>query len=95
MRVRFVTPMELKTEHRVADRPEVGILYGRLCDRISALRALYGAGPLEIDFRAMGERAALVRMTRCELKRTDVDRLSSRTGQLRIPGHVNNRSGVM
>ena len=81
VRVRFVTPTELKTEHRVADRPEFGILYGRLRDRISALRSLYGAGPLEIDFRAMGERAALVQMTRCELKLTDVDRLSSRTGQ--------------
>lgn len=81
IRVRFVTPTELKTEHRVAERPEFGILYGRLRDRISALRALYGAGPLEIDFRAVGERAALVRMTRCELKPTDVDRLSSRTGQ--------------
>jgi len=81
IRVRFVTPTELKTEHRVAELPEFGILCRRLRDRISALRALYGAGPLEIDFRAMGERAALVRTTRCELKRTDVDRLSSRTGQ--------------
>lgn len=81
IRVRFVTPTELKTEHRVAERPEFGILYGRLRDRISSLRALYGAGPLEIDFRAMGERAAMVRTTRCELKRTDVDRLSSRTGE--------------
>ena len=70
---------------QVADRPEFGILFGRLRDRISTLRGLYGAGPLEIDFRAMGERAALVRMTRCELKRTDVDRLSSRTGPAASP----------
>src|ERR1019366_288953 len=81
LRVRFVTPTELKSGHQVADRPEFGILFGRLRDRISTLRALYGAGPLEIDFRAMGERAAAVRMTRCELRRTEVDRLSSRTGQ--------------
>ena len=81
VRVRFVTPTELKTEHEVADRPEFGILFGRLRDRIGTLRALYGAGPLEIDFRAMGERAAAVRMTRCELQRNEVDRLSSRTGQ--------------
>ena len=81
VRVRFVTPTELKTEHRVADRPEFGILFGRLRDRISTLRALYGAGPLVIDFRGMGERATAVRMTRCELQRTEVDRLSSRTGQ--------------
>ena len=81
IRVKFVTPTELKTERRLADRPEFGILFGRLRDRISALRSLYGAGPLEIDFRAMGERAAAVRMTRCEVKMTEVDRLSSRTGQ--------------
>jgi hypothetical protein len=81
VRVRFVTPTELKAGHQVADRPEFGVLFGRLRDRISTLRALYGAGPLEIDFRGMGERAAAVRMTRCELQRTEVDRLSSRTGQ--------------
>jgi hypothetical protein len=81
VRVRFVTPTELKTEQRLAHRPEFAILFGRLRDRISTLRALYGPGPLEIDFRAMGERAAGVRMTRCELKTTEVDRRSSRTGQ--------------
>ena len=81
VRVRFVTPTELKSEHQVAERPEFGILFGRLRDRISTLRTLYDSGPLEIDFRAMGERAAAVRMVRCELQRTEVDRLSSRTGQ--------------
>ena len=81
LRVRFVTPTELKAGHQLADRPEFGILFGRLRDRISNLRALYGAGPLEIDFSAMGDRAAAVRITRCELRQTEVDRLSSRTGQ--------------
>jgi hypothetical protein len=81
VRVRFVTPTELKSEHQVAERPEFGILFGRLRDRISTLRTLYNSGPLEIDFRAMGERAATVRMVRCDLKRTDVGRLSSRSGQ--------------
>lgn len=80
-RVRFVTPTELKSEHKLADRPEFGILFGRLRDRVSTLRTLYGAGPLEIDFRALGDRAAAVRLTQCELKRTDADRLSSRSGQ--------------
>ena len=80
-RVRFVTPTELKAERQVVERPEFGILFGRLRDRIGTLRALYGAGQIEIDFRAMGERAAQVRMTRCDLQRTSADRLSSRTGQ--------------
>ena len=81
MRIRFVTPTELKSEHKLADRPEFGILFGRLRDRVSTLRTLYGAGPLDIDFRAMGERAAAVRLTHCELKRANADRLSSRSGQ--------------
>lgn len=79
--VRFLSPTELKTENGVAERPEFGVLLGRLRDRISTLRALYGAGPLDIDFRAMGDRAALVRMTRCELRWAKAERLSSRTGQ--------------
>jgi hypothetical protein len=79
--VRFVTPTELKSGGELAPRPEFGVLFRRLRDRISALCALYGEGPLKIDFRAMGDRAAQVRMTRCDLRRTDVDRVSSRTGQ--------------
>lgn len=81
VQVRFVTPTELKCGHQVAERPEFGILFGRLRDRISTLRTLYGDGPLEIDFRALGERAAAIRTMRCKLYRTAVDRLSSRTGQ--------------
>lgn len=81
VRVQFVTPTELKSGHQVAERPEFGILFGRLRDRISTLRTLYGAGPLDIDFRAIGERAAAVRTIRCKLQRAAVDRLSSHTGQ--------------
>ena len=78
IRVQFVTPTELKG----ADRPEFPILFARLRDRISTLRALYGPGPLDIDFRAMGERAAAVRLARCELTWHDIERRSSRTGQV-------------
>ena len=45
------------------------------------MRALHGAGPLEIDFRGMGERAAAVRMVRCELRRVESVRRSSKTEQ--------------
>jgi hypothetical protein len=81
VRLRFVTPTELKSSHEVVDRPEFGILFARLRDRISTLRALYGAGPLEIDFRAMGEAAAAIKMNRCEITHSSVERHSSRTGQ--------------
>ena len=81
VRVRFLTPTELKTGNQLAEQPEFGILFARLRDRISTLRALYGAGPLEVDFRALGERAARVRLVRCEWRWTEAERVSSRTGQ--------------
>jgi hypothetical protein len=77
IRVRFLTPTELKG----TDRPEFGGLFARIRDRISTVRALYGDGPLDIDFKAMGERAALVRMTRCEIRQVEAERTSKNTGQ--------------
>jgi hypothetical protein len=79
--VDFRTPTELKHEGRVVERPDFAILYARVRDRISTLRALYGSGPLDIDFQASGARAAAVQTTRCELRWIDVERRSSRTGQ--------------
>jgi hypothetical protein len=77
VRVKFLTPMELKG----SERPDFGVLFARIRDRVSTLRALYGAGPLEIDFKAMGERAGRVQMKRCEIERVNAERRSGRTGQ--------------
>ena len=81
VRVRFVTPTELKSGQKLAERPEFPVLAGRIRDRLSTLRELYGDGPLPIDFRAFGERASRVRMTRCDIRRVSVERRSSRTGE--------------
>ncbi|MCC6858572.1 MAG: CRISPR system precrRNA processing endoribonuclease RAMP protein Cas6 [Bryobacterales bacterium] len=87
--VRFVTPTELKSGERVAERPEFAVLFARARDRVSTLRALYGPGPLDIDFQGMGERASRVRMTHCDLHPEYVERRSSRTGQThRIGGLI-------
>jgi len=77
VRVQFLSPTELKS----TERPEFYVLFARIRDRISTLRALYGAGPLQIDFKAMAERASHVRMTRCELDQVRAERVSGRTGQ--------------
>ena len=77
LRVHFLTPTELKG----VEEPEFGPLLARIRDRISTLRALYGPGPLDLDFQAFGERVNRVRMTRCELQRVEEERLSKRTGQ--------------
>jgi hypothetical protein len=82
VRVAFLTPTELKAGGRLAGQPEFPILFGRLRDRISTLRALYGAGPLAVDFRGLAERAAEVRMTRCQLVWAHLERKSGRTGQV-------------
>ena len=81
LQVRFVTPMELKSGHQLAERPEFGILLARIRDRLSTLGALYGSGPLEMDFAAFGLRASAVAMTRCELTHETVTRFSTRTRQ--------------
>jgi hypothetical protein len=81
LRLRFVTPTELKNEQQIAGRPEFSIVAARARDRLSTLCELYGPGPLAIDFQAFGQRAALVRMTRCDIQHIDVARRSSRTGQ--------------
>ena len=79
--LRFVTPTELKAVGQVAAAPEFGILFARLRDRISTLRALYGPGPLELDFRGMGARATGIRLVRSDLQWEKAERTSSRTGQ--------------
>ena len=80
--ITFRTPTELKTGGALAEEPGFAVLFSRLRDRISTLRALYGQGPLAIDFRAMGERAAKIRTCRCELSWEQVKRRSGRTGQV-------------
>jgi hypothetical protein len=80
-RVRFATPTELKWEGHTVARPEFGILFARLRDRIATLRALYGAGPLEMDFAGSGERAARVRLAHSDLHYQSAERRSRRTGQ--------------
>jgi hypothetical protein len=81
-RVRFVTPTELKFQNTPVTRPEFAVLFARIRDRVSALSTFYGPVPLDIDFRAMGERASRVEMTRCELHDEHTRRRSSRTGQV-------------
>jgi hypothetical protein len=76
-RVTFLSPTELKNQKS----PDFGPLFSRIRDRISTLRTLYGPGPLEIDFKAMGKRAAAIRMTHCETYPVAAERTSRTTGQ--------------
>jgi hypothetical protein len=86
LRIQFLTPTELKSGQAIAARPEFVHLAARVRDRISTLRELYGGGALDLDFREFGERASLIRMTHCDIRRVDLKRRSSRTGQVHSIG---------
>jgi hypothetical protein len=80
--VRFLTPTELKGAESLHEPPEFDVLLARARDRVSTLRFLYGAGHLDVDFKALGARAADVRRVRASLSRVSAVRRSSRTGQV-------------
>jgi hypothetical protein len=81
VQVLFATPTELKNDGQAGESFEFDVLLARIRDRISTLRTLYGAGPLEIDFRAMRELAGAVKLNRSSLRRVEIERRSARTGQ--------------
>ena len=81
IQVDFLTPIELKYEHKLAETPEFHILFARTRVRIGTLCRLYGPAPLSIDYAGMGERASRIQMTSCRMDREGAIRRSSRTGQ--------------
>ncbi len=81
LRLRFMTPTELKSGQQLASRPEFSILASRIRDRLSTLRELYGPGPLAVDFRTFGKQSKTVYLIDCNLTYVDLNRYSSRTGQ--------------
>jgi hypothetical protein len=79
--VEFLTPTELKHEHKIAGSPEFPILFGRIRDRIATLSRLYGGAELDIDYLGTNERAGKIVMTNCRVRHEESARRSTRTGQ--------------
>jgi hypothetical protein len=86
IRVEFLSPTELKHDGEIANRPEFPILLNRIRDRISTLQALYGERPFDMDYQAFGARATRIALTKCEMRREESSRRSSRTGQVHSLG---------
>lgn len=84
--VRFLTPTELKTGGVPVRDPAFSVLFRRLRDRVSNLRAAYQGGPLSLDFSEMGQRAEQVQTLRHTLRILSPERRSSRTGQTHALG---------
>lgn len=81
IRVRFLTPTELKSHGKTVHEAGFGPLFARARDRISTLSRLYGSGPLPVDFQSLGSRARLVTLVEANIHIEEIGRRSSRTGQ--------------
>jgi hypothetical protein len=79
--VRFLTPTFLRADGQVVRRPEFHHVFKRLRDRINALNTFFGNGPLDVDFRGLGERAEKVQMVRSKIEWVERFRTSSKTRQ--------------
>lgn len=79
--VRFLTPTHLVFGEKTVREPEFHHLVRRLRDRINALATFYGDGPLDLDFKGLGERAEAVRCARRDLRWEKRPRTSSRSGR--------------
>jgi hypothetical protein len=79
--VQFLTPTSLKFEGRAGVQPDFHHLFKRVRDRLNALCTFYGAGPIEADFKGLGERAEKVRTTASKLNWIERSRVSSKTHQ--------------
>jgi len=82
LRVRFVTPLQLKQNGQIATRPEFGLVMTRIAERLSNLCAMYGDAPLDWDWRGLVARAQVVRLVDWRVDRVaEAVRFSTKTGQ--------------
>lgn len=87
VRVEFLTPTTLKRDSELVTQPTFSDVIRRIRDRLSAIAAFFGDGPLEIDFRGLGISADAVQTVEVKTDWQHRTRRSSRTG------HVHETSG--
>jgi hypothetical protein len=81
LHLRFLTPVDVRDAGRNVREPRFGPLARRLRDRLSALAAFFGSGPLAFDFKALGSLADEVRLVEARTRDVSVRRTSARTHQ--------------
>jgi hypothetical protein len=93
LQIDFLTPTEIKQGGRVLDRPLFPALLSRIRDRLGSLSALYGGGPLALDWKGLSDRAELVTLHSWEEgERARVDRFSTKTLQTHPLGGFTGRA---
>jgi hypothetical protein len=79
--ISFLTPTYLKFKERAVLKPDFHHLFKRVRDRLNALCTFFGPGPIDADFKALGERAEQVRTVEANVHWRERSRRSSKTGQ--------------
>jgi hypothetical protein len=79
--VRFLTPTHLTFDGQIVKQPEFHHLFKRVRDRVNALSSFYGDGPVEAEFKGLGERAEKVRTVSSKIEWVERFRTSSKTHQ--------------
>ena len=79
--VRFLTPTHLTFDGQIVKQPEFHHLFKRVRDRVNALSSFYGDGPVDADFKGLGERAEKVRSVFARTEWVERFRTSSKTHQ--------------
>ncbi len=79
--IHFLTPTLLKAEGGIVRKPDFHHVFKRVRDRINALSTFFGEGPIEADFRGLGERAEKVRTVSTHTDWVERFRTSSKTRQ--------------
>jgi hypothetical protein len=77
----FLTPTYLKFKEQAVLEPDFHHLFKRVRDRLNAVCTFYGPGPIDADFKALGERAEQVRTVKADVRWLERSRHSSKTGQ--------------
>jgi hypothetical protein len=79
--VQFLTPTHLTFEGQIVKQPEFHHLFKRVRDRVNALSSFYGDGPVDADFKGLGEHAEEVRTVSSKIEWVERFRTSSKTHQ--------------
>jgi hypothetical protein len=79
--ISFLTPTYLKFKEQAVLKPDFHHLFKRVRDRLNAVCTFFGPGPIDADFKGLGEAAERVQTVKCDVHWVDRYRTSSRTHQ--------------
>ena len=77
----FLSPTHLKSNDQAIREPEFHHIFKRLRDRLNALSTFFGDGPLDVDFRGLGERSEKIKKVTGHFEWLNRARTSTKTGQ--------------